>query len=114
MLALHLVSAQATTEPEVKAVNHSIKAEVVSFKGILEAMGFVQKPITVFEDNQAAVYAARVKNMTKGLRHLDLNEMIFKEKQADNTIKLVQVLGFENLADLGTKRIPWPIFCSYL
>lgn len=101
-----------TAESEVKAINHTIKAEVESCKGILEAMGFKQQPIPIYEDNQAAVFAARVPNMTKGLRHLDLNEMYFKEKQADNTIKVIKVLGTDNLADLGTKRVAWPIFAK--
>jgi hypothetical protein len=101
-----------TAESEIKAINHTIKAEVESCKGIMEAMGFTQKPIPIYEDNQAAVFAARQPNMTKGLRHLDLNEMYFKEKQADKTIKVIKVLGTDNLADLGTKRVPWPIFAK--
>ena len=85
---------------------------MISCIRILNTIGFTQNTIPIYEDNMACVHAARQPNLTKGLRHLDLNEMYFKEKQADNTIKMVKVLGTDNLADLGTKRLEWPAFAK--
>lgn len=48
--------------------------------------------------------------MTKGFKHLDLNKMFFKEKQAEGVIKVVKIHTNDNKADLGTKRVGWPIF----
>ena len=32
------------------------------------------------EDNQACVYASEIPHMTRGMRHLDLAELLIKEK----------------------------------
>jgi hypothetical protein len=101
-----------TAESELKTVNHTLKAETISCIAILNAMGFKQGTVPFYQDNAAVVYAARQPNMTRGLRHLDLNEMYFKEKQEDDTIRLIKIEGTENPADLGTKRVPWPIFAK--
>ena len=58
-------------ESEIKAVNHTLKSEVISNRGILNAIGLKQGP-TIEEDNQACVYASEAKHMTRNLRHLDL------------------------------------------
>jgi hypothetical protein len=81
---------------------------------MLEAMGFKQGPVIIHEDNMAAVFAARQPNMTKGLKHLDLNEMYFKEKQAEGVIRVVKIHTDDNKADLGTKRVGWPIFAKVI
>ena len=104
----------ATTESEIKAINHTLKAETISNIGLLNAMGFLQKPVIIYEDNMAAVFAARQPNLTKGLRHLDLNEMFFKEKQAEEVIKVVKIATDKNHADLGTKRLAWIIFAKFI
>jgi hypothetical protein len=77
-------------------------------------MGFKQEPVKCFEDNMAAVFAAAQPNMTKGLKHLDLNEMYFKEKQAEGVIKVVKIHTDDNKADIGTKRVGWPIFAKVI
>lgn len=102
----------ATTESEIKAINHTLKCETISNIGMLNAMGFKQNPVIIHEDNMAAVFAARQPNMTRGLKHLDLNEMFFKEKQAQGVIKVVKIHTDDNKADLGTKRVGWPIFAK--
>jgi hypothetical protein len=102
----------STSECEIKAINHTLKCETISNIGMLNAMGFKQRPVVIHEDNMAAVHAARQPNMTKGLKHLDLNEMYFKEKQAEGVIKVVKIHTDDNKADLGTKRVGWPIFAK--
>jgi hypothetical protein len=103
-----------TSEAEIKAINHTLKCETISNIGLLNAMGFKQEPVKCFEDNMAAVFAAAQPNMTKGLKHLDLNEMYFKEKQAEGVIKVVKIHTDDNKADIGTKRVGWPIFAKVI
>ena len=55
----------STAESEIKAVNHTLKAEVISNRGIMNAMGWVQQPTVIQEDNQACVYASEAKHMTR-------------------------------------------------
>ena len=62
----------STAESEIKAVNHTLKGEVISNRGILNAIGWTQEPTKIEEDNQACLYASESKHMTRNLRHLDL------------------------------------------
>ena len=86
----------STAESEIKAINHTLKSEVISNRGILIAIGWKQGPTIIEEDNQACVYASEAKRMTRNLRHLDLAQLWFKEK----------VDSKENNSDIGNKRVP--------
>ena len=61
------------------------------------------------EDNQACVYASEIPHMTRGMRHLDLAELLIKEK-VDKEIKLLKVASADNTSDLSTKRLALPLF----
>ena len=65
----------STAESEIKAVNHTLKAEMISNRGILNSIGWKQEPTIIEEDNQACVYASEAKHMTRNLRHLDLAQL---------------------------------------
>ena len=100
----------STAESEVKAVNHTLKGEVISYRGILNAIGWTQEPTKIEEDNQACVYASESKHITRNLRHLDLAQLWFKEKVADGTFIIVKVDSKENDLDIETKRVSKTIF----
>lgn len=100
----------STAESEIKAVNHTLKAEVIANRGILNLMGWKQGPTKIEEDNQACVYHSKSTHMTRNLRHLDLCENWIKEKVADGTCYLVKVPSAENNSDIGTKRVPISVF----
>ena len=85
----------STAESEIKAVNHTLKAEVISNRGIMNAMGWIQQPTIIQEDNQACVYASEAKHMTKGRRW----DMYYKKVDSK-----------EKNSDIGTKRVPKFIF----
>ena len=51
------------------------------------------------------MYASESKHMTRNLRHLDLAQLWFKEKVADDTCVIVKVDSKENNSDIGTKII---------
>jgi hypothetical protein len=102
----------STAESEIKAVNFTLKAEVIACRGILIAMGFPQPPTVIYEDNQACVYASKHEHMTKNLRHLELTEMWFKQKVTDGTCVLVKIDSKLNIADIGTKRLNNPLFAD--
>jgi hypothetical protein len=102
----------STAESEIKAVNHALKSEVIPCRGIMNGMGWLQEPTVIEEDNSACVAASKVTHLTRNLRHLDLQESYFKEKVADKTCVLQKVESRHNNSDLGTKRIPLPLFIS--
>ena len=47
----------STAESEIKAVNHTLKAEVIANRGMLSQMGWLQAPTRIEEDNKACVDA---------------------------------------------------------
>lgn len=100
----------STAESEIKAVNHTLKAEVIANRGILNHMGWTQSPIIMEEDNKACVDASILSHMTRNLTHLELIENFLKEKYADGTCVLVKVASCDNNADIGTKRVSRTLF----
>ena len=100
----------STAESEIKAVNHTLKAEVIANRGILTTMGWKQNPTIVEEDNKACVDASMLTHMTRGLRHLAITENFLKEKYADGTCVLVKIASADNNSDIGTKRVIRQIF----
>ena len=48
--------------------------------------------------------------MTRGMRHLDLAELLVKEKVDAQEIKLLKDASADNISDLGTKRLESPLF----
>ena len=92
-------------ESEIKAVNHTLKSEVISNRGVLNAIGWKPGPTVMVEDSQACVYASEAKHMTRNLRHLDLAQLWFKEKVADGTCIIEKVDSKENNSGIGTKCV---------
>ena len=100
----------STAESEIKAVNQCLKEEALAMKGMLNLMGFPQDATIIEDDNQACVYASEIPHLTRGIRHLDLAEMLIKEKVEPKEIKLLKVASVDNTSDLGTKRLALPLF----
>ena len=82
----------------------------LAMRGMLILMGFPQDATIIEEDNQACVYASEIPHLTRGMKHLDLAEMLIKEKVESNEIKLIKVASADNTSDLGTKRLALPLF----
>ena len=100
----------STAESEIKAVNHTLKKELIACRGILDRMGWKQEPTVIEEDNSACVFASKAIHFTRNLRHLDLAECWVKEKVADKTCVLKKVESRHNNSDIGTKRVPQHTF----
>ena len=100
----------STAESEIKAVNQCLKEEALALRGMLILMGFPQDATIIEEDNQACVYASEIPHMTRGMRHLDLADLLIKEKVDAKEIKLLKVASADNTSALGTKRLALPLF----
>ena len=97
-----------TAESEIKAINDTLEAEVISNRGIMNDMGRIKQPTILPEDNQVCVYASEAKKMTRNLRYLELAQLWFKKKVADGTCIIQKVK--ENNLNKGTKCVPQFIF----
>ena len=103
----------STAESEIKAVNHTLKCEVIANRGMLTMMGWKQAPTIIEEDNSACVAASTTLQITRGLRHLPLAENWFKEKVHEGTCVIQKVSTHDNTADIGTKRLNLPLFQKF-
>ena len=83
--------ATSTAESEIGAVNHTLKSEVISNRGISNQMGWKQLHTVTDVDNKACVDASTVLHMTRGLRNLAITENCLKEKFADGTCVLRKI-----------------------
>ena len=79
-------------------------------RGMLNLMVFPEDATIIEEDNQACVYASEIPHLTRGMRHLDLAEMLIKEKVESKEIKSLKVASADNTSDLRTKRLALPLF----
>ena len=70
----------STAESEIKAVSQCLKEEALAMRGMLILMRFPQDATIIEEDNQACEYASEIPHMTRGMRHLDLAELLIKKK----------------------------------
>ena len=89
----------STAETEIKIVNQCLKEEALAF-----LWDFLKMIIEV--DNQAS----ELPHMTEEMHHLDLAELLIKEKANAKEIKLLKVASADNTSDLGTKRLALPLF----
>ena len=81
----------STAESEIKAVNQCLKEEALAMRGMLILMGFPQDATIIEEDNQACMYRSEIPHSTRRMKHLDLAEMLVKEKVESNEIKLLKM-----------------------
>ena len=79
-------------------------------RGMLILMGFPQDATVIEEDNQACVYASEIPHMTRRMRHLDLAELLIKEKVEAKEIELLKVASADNTSNLEAKRLALPLF----
>ena len=61
----------STAESEIKAANQYLKEEALAMRGM-----FILRATIIGEDNQAIVYAYEISHFTRGMKHLDLAEML--------------------------------------
>ena len=78
-------------------------AQALGVQALLRDMGW-EVPITVHSDATAAIGIARRKGLGK-IRHLDVTDLWIQDKIRSKAIKLVKVLGTENMADVLTKYV---------
>lgn len=69
---------------------------------------FSQDAVITEEDNQAYVYATEIPHATRGMRYLDLAELLIKKKVDAYGVKLLNVPSADNTSELGSIRLASP------
>jgi hypothetical protein len=101
---------QPLLQAEIKVVNHTLKAEVNAIRNMLTIMGWKQATTVIEENNYAFVASSQVTHIIRGMRHSELSDLYFKEKVADGTCIILKIKSEYNNSDIGTKRVPLPLF----
>jgi hypothetical protein len=102
---------RSSTESELIALNEGLP-EVMWAKQFMEDLGFQQKVITVFEDNQSSIILA---NKNKGAtitrtKHIQVRFFYVKQLIEQNHIKIEYLPTEEMVADILTKPITGKLF----
>jgi hypothetical protein len=64
------------------------------------------------EDNAACVACASTPHITRNMRHIKLTHHFLEKKTTDGTCIVTKVRTEDNNSDIGTKRVPLPLFIS--
>ncbi|GKB49316.1 retrovirus-related pol polyprotein from transposon TNT 1-94 [Tanacetum coccineum] len=101
---LQSVVAMSTTEAEYVAAAESSK-EAVWLKMLLEEIGHKQEKITLFCDNQSALYLARNPAFHSKKKYIRVQYHFVREKVEEGTVDMQKIHTDDNVTDYLTKAI---------
>ncbi|KAL0561697.1 hypothetical protein IC582_002137 [Cucumis melo] len=101
---LQSVVAMSTTEAEYVAATQASK-EAVWLKILLEELGHEHKKISLFCDNQSALYLARNPAFHAKTKHIRVQYHFVHEEVEEGIIDMHKIHTKENLADYLTKAV---------
>ncbi|GJY76725.1 retrovirus-related pol polyprotein from transposon TNT 1-94 [Tanacetum coccineum] len=99
-----VVAMSTTTEAEYVATAQASK-EAVWLKMLLEELGHEQEKITLFCDNQSALYLARNPAFHSKTKHIRVQYHFVREKVEEGTVDMQKIHTDDNVADYMTKAI---------
>ena len=76
----------------------------------LKVIDNIMEPITLYSDNQSAVFFSSNNKSSGASKHIDLKYRVVKERCQDRTIKIEHIRTNAMLADLLTKGLPPNVF----
>jgi len=101
------VTAASSAEAEIYATDECVKF-LLDFAQLLEFLDvkhiFMPSPTVVYNDNKACIQWSK-QAMTKGLRHIQMQENRIRENIASKLISVCHIDGKINLADIFTKEM---------
>ena len=81
--------------------------EAIWLNRLLEELGFrMPKPITIYEDNKAAILLSDHSGDHQRLKHIDTRKYFIREAVINGEIKLEYIPTLDQLADGLTKALP--------
>ena len=97
----------SSTEAEYIALSIAISEACWLRKILLDFNLFnLEKPISIFEDNQSAIKLANNPENNRRLKHLDIRFFFIKEKIDLGLVNIVYIKTEEQIADMFTKPLP--------
>jgi hypothetical protein len=78
----------------------------VKFISRLEIVDSISKPLTIYNDNSAAVCFSKNNKRSTGLKHMHIKYLVVKEKIQELQTSIVHIATEEMIADPLTKGLP--------
>jgi hypothetical protein len=97
-------TAQSSCEAEYYAAV-SAANEALWIKQLLEDMGFPQKTVTIYEDNQACIALTKNPEDHKRTKHIQIRYHVVRDYVAQGLVKFVYCSTKDQLADMFTKGV---------
>ena len=91
--------------------------QAVWLKNLIPALRIVDsisRPITMYCDNQAAVFFCANDKLSGASKHIDLKYRIVKERNRDRTLNIEHISTKINIADPLTKGLPPSLFQKHI
>ena len=79
-----------------------------NFIPALRLVDSISRPITMYCDNQSAVFFCVNDTLSGASKHIDLKYHVVKDRNRENTLKIKHISTKENIADPLTKGLPLP------
>ena len=79
--------------------------EAIWFRQLLDDMGFPQKTVTIYEDNQACISLTKNPEDHKRTKHIQVRFHVIRDYVAKELIKFVYCSTKDQLADVFTKGV---------
>lgn len=104
--------AESSGEAEFIAICDATKDILFLARLIEETLASVQYPISIYEDNNAAISISYNSTSTSRTKHIELKYLKKREYIQNNIIKIVKTESKNQLADCLTKPLPEDAFCQ--
>lgn len=96
--------ALSTAEAELIALTRTTQ-EAIWLIRLSNNLGFDHRPLTIHEDNQAAIVLTKDFKFSEKTKHMSTRYFYVREKIQDGTIKVIYVPTNDQLADIFTKPL---------
>merc|ERR1712078_152999 len=102
----------STAEAEYVCVTHTCK-EILWVKHVLKELGVCQKyPVIVNEDNQACISMSKNPVVSGRNKHMEIKMHFVRQCVRNKEISLRYIATHDQLADIMTKNLAYPVFFS--
>ncbi|CAM8906690.1 unnamed protein product [Rhodiola kirilowii] len=103
------VVALFTTEAEYIAITEVVK-EALCLRGLLGELGFEQKKVKVFCDNQGAVHLSKHQVFHERSKHIDIRMHFVRDIVESGEVGIEKISTENNPADMLTNAVTWEKF----
>ena len=104
--------ALSSAEAELVALTRTVQ-EAAWLTRLAKCFGIQVKPLTIYEDNQAAIVLSRDYKFSEKTKHMSTRYFYVRERVADGSIVIEYISTTDQLADFFTKALGRLLFCKF-